>query len=344
MSVVLSIIAAIVVFCLLILSHELGHFSMAKLVGIYVYDFSLGMGPKLLAFKGKETQYTLRLFPIGGHCLMMGEDEASDDERAFNKKKVWQRILVIVGGPAMNFVAAALIFICLFMVAGFPFASSEIGEVLEGKAAEQAGILSGDVIVEINGQAIKTWNDILPTVEADLLNITLDRNGEIISYLVQPNYDEESGRWMIGILASENPVYIRLNIFKAIGWGCKETFLFTKALILGLTGMATGSVQVTKDDVGGPVMIISMIVQFANSGLYQLLLFAAFLCMNLAVINLLPIPALDGSRIIFLLVEGLRGKPIKPEREGMVHFVGLMLLFALMIFLTYNDILRLINK
>ena len=341
----MGILAAIVVFCLLILSHELGHFSMAKLVGIYVYDFSLGMGPKLLAIKGKETQYTLRLFPIGGHCLMMGEDEKSDDPRSFNKKKVWQRILVIVGGPVMNFIAAILIFIGLFVVTGAPYGSNEVGLLIEGGPAEVAGILPGDLIVEINGQPVKTWNDISPAVGPQPLDIVVERNGEAIALVAQPFYSEESegGRWLIGIQPTGKAVYVRLGFFAAIGLGFEDTYLFTKGLILGLAGMVSGKVQVTSDDVGGPVRIFSMISEAARYGLYQLLLFAAFLCVNLGVINLLPIPALDGSRIIFLLVEGLRGKPLNPEREGMVHFVGLMLLFALMIVLTYNDIARLIS-
>ncbi|MCL1976440.1 MAG: site-2 protease family protein [Firmicutes bacterium] len=336
----MSILAAILVFCLLILSHELGHFSMAKLVGIYVYDFSLGMGPKLLAFKGKETQYTLRLFPIGGHCLMMGEDENSDDPRAFNKKKVWQRILVILGGPAMNFLAAVLIFVVLFMMLGATSGASEVGSLVEGQAAEAAGLLPGDIIIEINEQPIQAWAEIGPAVTlheaGEPIQVVVQRKSENIALTIQPYYEEESGRWLIGIL----PAVVRQNFFTAIGLGFKQSYIFTRDLLVALGGIISGK---EKPDVAGPVGVVSIISEATSYGFQSLLFITAILCVNLAVINLLPIPALDGSRIVFLLVEGLRGKPIKPEREGIVHFIGLMLLFALMIIITFKDIVRLIS-
>ena len=335
----MTILAAILVFCLLILSHEFGHFIMAKLNGIYVYDFSLGMGPKLLAFKRKETQYTLRLFPIGGHC-MMGEDEESDDPRSFNKKKVWQRITVIAGGPVMNFITAMLIFIILFMLMGTTSTTSEVGSLIEGQAAEEAGVLPGDIIIEINGQPVRAWADIGPAVaqhnQSETANIVLERQGQVIDLTIRPYLDEENGRWLLGIY----PALERQNLFTAIGLGVKQSFLFTKELLSALVGMIAGRVEA---DVTGPVGVVSIISEATSYGLQSLLLITAILCVNLAVFNLLPIPALDGSRIVFLLVEGLRGKPLNPQREGMVHFVGLMLLMGLIIVITFKDIMRLIG-
>lgn len=336
----MTIIAAILVFCLLILSHEFGHFSMAKLVGVYVYDFSLGMGPKLLAFKRKETQYTLRLFPIGGHCLMMGEDEDNDDPHAFNKKKVWQRMLVIAGGPAMNFICAVIIFIIIFMMMGTASSTNEVGDVIAGQAAEAAGVLPGDVIIEINGQPVTAWVDISPAVATgeagQAMNVVVQRGSETVTLSMQPYVEAESGRRLIGIY----PAVEKQNLFTAIGLGVKQSYLFTKELILALVGIITGRVAA---DVAGPVGVVNIIGQATSYGLQSLLMIAAILSVNLAVVNLLPIPALDGARLVFLAVEGLRGKPLNREREGMVHFIGLMLLFALMIVITFKDIMRLME-
>jgi regulator of sigma E protease len=333
----MTILAAILVFCLLILSHEFGHFIMARLNGVYVYDFSLGMGPKIFSIKGKETQYTLRLFPIGGHCMMMGEDEDSSDERSFGKKKVWQRILVILGGPAMNFITAMIIFIILFMMMGTMSGASEVGALIEGQAAEAAGLLPGDLIIEIDGQPVRAWADIGPAVAGESIEVVVQRQGQHIALTVQPYFEEESGRWLLGIY----PAVVRQNFFTAIGLGVKQSFLFTKELLSALIGMIGGTVE---PEVTGPVGVVDIIGQATRYGIQSLLLITAILCVNLAVINLLPIPALDGSRVVFLLVEWIRGRPLKPEREGMVHFIGLMLLFALMIVITFKDIIRLIGE
>ncbi|MCL2496343.1 MAG: RIP metalloprotease RseP [Clostridiales bacterium] len=336
----MTIIAAIAVFCLMILSHEFGHFSMAKLTGIYVYDFSLGMGPKLLSFKRKETQYTLRLFPIGGHCQMMGEDEVSNDPRSFNQKKVWQRMLVIVGGPVMNFLTAMLLFIIIFMMLGTTSGSSVVGDVIAGQAAEAAGVLPGDIIVEINGLAVNEWSDISPAVASreagQAVDVVLQREGDQIALSMQPYFEVESGRWLVGIY----PAIEKQNLFTAIKLGVWQSVIFTKTLIMALVGMIAGSVA---PDVSGPVGVVSIIGEASSYGLQSLLMIAAILSVNLAVVNLLPIPALDGARLVFLAVEGLRGKPFNREREGMVHFAGFMLLIALMIVLTFNDIARLIK-
>jgi len=335
----LTIIAAIAVFCLLILSHELGHFIVAKACHVYVEDFSLGMGPKLIRWQGKETQYTLRLLPVGGWCKMRGEDEDSDDQRAFCRRPVWQRIAVVAAGPVMNFIFAILLFIIIFMMIGTTSNENLVGSTLPGKPAEAAGLLPGDRILSINGIAIDQWSDISSTVNqqepGQALNVVIDRNGRQLNMIIQPYYDSDSSSWVIGI----HPEQLRQNIFTAIGLGVRQSIYFVRELLVAIVQMISGRVPV---EVAGPVGIVTIIGDATRYGIQSLLLLTAYLSLNLGLINLFPLPALDGSRIVFLAVEGLRGKPIDRQKEGMVHFVGLILLLGLMAFITFNDIVRLL--
>jgi len=336
----LTAVAAILIFCLLIISHEFGHFIVAKICGVYVYDFSLGMGPKLFSWKGKETQYTLRLLPIGGWVKMMGEDENSDDPRSFIQKKISQRIAIIAAGPIMNFLTAILLFVIIFMMIG-TYSTENIAEPMDGKPAQLAGMQDGDRIVEINGYKVDQWSDIITAInktDADgkVVNAVVERDGKQIAMAIQPTYDQQSGNWQIGVM----PPVVRQNFFVAVKNGIVQTYVFTKLIIVSLVQMATGKIAA---DVAGPVGIVNIIGQATSYGIQSLLLLTAMLCVNLGIINLLPLPALDGCRIVFLAVEGIRGKPINREREGLVHFIGLMVLFGLMIIITYKDILRLIT-
>ena len=337
----LTAIAAIVVFCLLILSHELGHFIAAKACGVYVEDFSLGMGPKLLKWQGKETQYTLRLLPIGGWCKMTGEDEESDNPRAFCRKKVWQRMLIIGGGPLMNFIFAILLFVILFMLLGSYSTENVVGMPTEGSPAETAGIESGDYVLQINDVPISNWNEIGNTInqqaEGEDLIFLIERDGEQLSVIVSPYYDESSDSWMVGLL----PQKTRQNFFTAIGLGIGQSISFTKELLVAIVDMIKGTMTV---DVAGPVGIITIIGDATSYGFRSLLLLTAYLSINLAIVNLLPLPALDGSRLVFLAVEGIRRRPINPNWEGRIHFIGLMLLFGLMIILTYSDLVRIFSS
>lgn len=341
----MTIISAIAVFCLLILSHELGHFLAARACGVLVDDFSLGMGPKLVKWQGRETQYTLRLLPIGGWCKMVGEDEDNENPRAFCNKKVSQRILVIAAGPLMNFIMAILIFIVYYMMLGAYSPESLVGSPLADSPAQAAGLRADDRIVAIDQTEITTWNQISTTINARvaaageqpiILELAVEREGELLSIPVAPYYDAEAGRWLVGI----QPATVRQNVFTAIELGIKSSYYFTRELIMALVGMFSGTTPV---EVAGPVGIVDIIGDATDTGLRSLLLLTGLLSINLGLINLFPLPALDGSRIVFLAIEGLRGRPFNREREGMVHFIGLMLLMGLMLLITYQDIMRLIS-
>ncbi|MBQ1501821.1 MAG: RIP metalloprotease RseP [Firmicutes bacterium] len=336
---VLTIISVILVFCVLILSHEFGHFLAARACGVFVEDFSLGMGPKLAQIHGKETTYTLRPFPIGGWCKMRGEDEDSDDPRAFNNKKTWQRMIIIAAGPIMNFVLAFLLFIIVFMMIGTVSSENVVGSVLEDTPAAEV-LQAGDEIVDINGTAISQWTDIGPAVnqteQGGELAVTVIRDGKTLTLAISPYYNEQSGSWQLGI----SPEQTHQNFFTAIKLGCVQSVDFAVLLVKTIFQMITGQVEA---DLAGPVGIVTVISEASGYGLQYLLMLTAYLSINLGLINLFPLPALDGSRLVFLLVEAIRRKPVPREKEGMVHFIGLILLFGLMIVITYHDIVRLVT-
>lgn len=337
----MTIILAILVFCILIISHEFGHFIMAKLCGIYVYDFNLGMGPKLFSFKGKETEYTIRLLPIGGSVRMMGEDEESEDPRSFGKKKVWQRMAVVFAGPFMNLVCAVVIFVIVYTGIGVASNSNIIGSLIEGKPAELAGLQPGDAVIEINDQPVQNWNEMVLTLDAQTdgqeVVVTVLRDGEELEFVLQPYWEESSGRWLMGVMQSTQ----RLGIFEAIGMGAKQCYQLAVLILQTFGQMITGQIEA---ELSGPVGIVSAVGDAAAVGTQTFLIFVAFLCVNLGVVNLLPLPALDGSRLVFLAIEGIRKKPVPAETEGKIHFIGFALLMCLILVVTYQDIVRLVTN
>lgn len=334
-----SVIYTIIILCVLIVTHELGHFLVAKLNGIYVQEFSLGMGPKLLQWGKKETKYSLRLFPIGGYVAMEGEDEESENPRAFCNKGVLARMSVVFAGPFMNFVFAIIFFAVAFMYFGTPSPYAVIGEVSEGSPAASAGLMTGDVVQSVDGKSVETWEDMTACIQAaadKTLSLQLERGSEVITTEVTPQYNEENQRYLIGVTQNIE----KANLWQSIKLGCKQTYEFTTLLIVSLYKMLTGQMAV---DVAGPVGMVSIVGDYAQNALMYLFMLAGMLSVNLGIINLIPFPGLDGSRLVFLGIEGVRGKPVPSDKEAMVHFVGLVLLMGLMVVITVNDIGRLMG-
>ncbi len=335
-----TILLAILIFGLIIIVHELGHFMTAKATGIKVIEFSIGMGPVLWGKKIGETFYSLRILPIGGFNKMSGmEPGEEEDPRGFNKKSVLQRMVVISAGSIMNFLLAVLLFIIIFGFIGVPTNSNVVGDVLEGMPAEKAGIQVGDKIIGIDGKETKSWEDLTNAIHkksGETINIELQRNGKILSINVIPVKDKDSDVGLIGIIYSTE----KYGLFKSIGLGISKAFGILKLIVVGLVQMIAGEVEA---EVAGPVGIVQMIGQVATYGLSSLLSFAAILSVNLGLINILPIPALDGSRLVFLLIEGIRGKKLDIEKENFVHLIGFVLLIALLIIVTYQDLIRIFN-
>ncbi|SHE32256.1 regulator of sigma E protease [Tissierella praeacuta DSM 18095] len=329
----LTAISAVFVFLVVILVHEFGHFSVAKIVGIKVNEFSIGMGPKLFQKKKGETEYTLRALPIGGYVKMEGEDEASNDPRSFNKVSALSRIAVVAAGAIMNFVLAIVILTIVSYGIGMP--TNIIDNTVPGSPAEKSGLISGDIIININGVEINNWDTTVDSINKSDPNkemeIGIKRDNEIRKIMVKPI--TEKGKTIIGIV----PKYEK-SISSAIKGGFENTFMFLKLMFEFIGMIFKGKVGIKH--LSGPVGVIHEVGVQAKLGIYNLLYILGFISVNLGFFNLLPIPALDGSRIVFLLVELVRGKPIDPEKEGFIHFVGFILLISLMLIVTYRDLIK----
>jgi regulator of sigma E protease len=339
-----NIIIALLVVAILALVHEWGHFVVARRIGVPVHEFAVGYGPALFSTRKNGVRYSLRVIPLGGYVKMAGEDPGDlEAENGFARRKPWEKIAVAAAGPLMNFVFAIAVFIVLFAVIGMPRAVEEpvIGDVLAGRPAAVAGLIAGDRILAVNGTPVTGWLEFtqaisaLPVGEEALLQ--LDRAGQVFAVTLVTEVNGDTGRAMIGV--TNQVVYEREGWLAAIRSGFIQTYSMTAALLTGLADMLGG--RVGADDLAGPVGIISMIGDTARAGWLSFLSFTAFLSINLGVLNLLPIPALDGSRIVFALIEGVRRKPIPLEKEAMIHWLGFLFLIGLILLVTYQDVTRL---
>ncbi|MDR5658228.1 RIP metalloprotease RseP [Serpentinicella sp. ANB-PHB4] len=327
-------IVAIIVFGLLVFIHELGHFGVAKWVGIKVHEFAIGMGPKIVNFKKGETTYSLRLLPLGGYVRMEGEDEKSNDQRSFNNKPVLHRIGVVIAGPIMNIILGVILFTVIFYnITGVP--TTTINDIAEDSPAHYVDVQPGDEIVSVNNKKISTWDNIVEEInmsQGETINVELLRDNEVITKRITPIISEDTNQYMIGIY----PVTNR-SVMLAIENSLKQTRMIITGIFDFFRGLIVRQENVL-DDVVGPVGIISLVSEASRAGWIYVTQLAGLISINLAIMNLLPIPALDGSRILFLIVEAFRGRPIDPEKEGMIHIIGFTLLILMMIMVTYKDI------
>lgn len=332
----MTIIYAIIIFCLLIFVHELGHFIVAKACGVKVNEFAIGMGPAIFKKQKGETLYAVRLFPIGGFCAMEGEDEDSEDDRAFNNKPAWQRALVLTAGSFMNLLTAVVLMIVIAFVVGQ--ATTTVNEVLDDSPAYRAGMMSGDRIVEVDGTAVDEWNDVITYIgesSRDTADIVVERDGAQQTLTAALEYDKESGRNKIGITPE-----MKHSVAGSVGSGMKNTWNMTVMMYKVIKQLFTGDVSVS--ELSGHVGIVYAVNQSAKAGVIYVVYLASLLSLNLAIMNMLPFPALDGGRLLFLLIRKITGKRITDAIEGKIHFIGIILLMVLMVYVTWNDIVKFI--
>ena len=332
------IIYALLGFSLLIIVHELGHFVMAKVNGIKVEEFAIGMGPKILSTQGKETKYSIGLFPIGGYVKMMGEEEEVQDERSFSSKSPLRRISVIIAGATMNFLFAIIIF--TVFLNKFGYSLPKVNSLIENMPAVEAGLQEGDKFLKVNGSRVFSADDLtigISLAKDNPINFLVERNGEKKEVTVTPKLTEENGRerYMIGFGFEriDNP-----GIVQSFKQSFKETLSVISQTYKSLKMMIMGEVNF-KTDVGGPVSIIRMSSEAAKNGIWNLMYFIAFISINLAVFNMLPFPALDGGWTVILLIELITRRKVPDKVVGAMNYVGIMLLFGLMIIVTIKDTL-----
>lgn len=345
MNIFLTTIAAILIFAVMILIHEAGHFVVAKLSGVRVNEFALGMGPKLFGKKWGETLYSVRLFPIGGYCALEGEDTASStDERSFSRKKPLVRFLILAAGAFMNLLLGYILIFSLTI--GTPsVVVPQVEEISIGSAAESAGLTPGDKIIRANGKRVHIIEDLSWTMsnnkETDKkLELLVENSGKERTVSMIP--DVENGKAVYGMkLMTEKP-----GFFSALRNSWHKTFFYSRVIVESFVDIIRGKVSLSQ--VSGPVGIVSeigtMVEQTRQTGwegFRNLLSLTILLTVNLGIFNLLPLPALDGGRILFVIVEMIRRKPIPVEKESLVHLIGFVLLILLSVLITFKDVFTL---
>lgn len=346
LNIVLTVIIAVILFALIIGIHEFGHFITAKLFGVRVNEFALGMGPKLLSKQGKETLYSLRLIPIGGYCAMEGEDESSEDERALNNKKWWKRAIIISAGAIMN-ILLGLVFMFIIQVQEPYYASTTIAYLVSDSTSMNAGIQVDDEIYSINGYRTFCATDMsfaLSTAKGGVLDVVVKRGGEKLEFN-DLQMDVVSYSDGVAVTTIDFKVYrVEKSVKTVITSTFSETLAFVRMIYASFAMLFTG--RAGFNELSGPVGMATAIGQVAEQGFAQsflaglnnIIYFMALITVNLGIFNILPIPALDGGRLFFIIVEAIRGKPINPEKEGIIHFIGFALLILLMIAVTVKDI------
>lgn len=349
----ITLILFLIVFGLVVVCHEFGHFLLAKANGIHVVEFSIGMGPKLISWGKKETRYVIRVLPIGGACMFEGEDglatkEGDDDEKkgTFPNANVWARISTVFAGPFFNFLLA--FFVALLMVQMIIIREPVIDSVAQGGAAEEAGLMPGDRIISLNGEKVYLFDEVHMFIQMSKgkeTTVVYERDGQRGSVTLTPRYSEEDDRYYFGI---SNNSFITVKGIAGFRYAWYEVRAGVKNTYKSLGMLLTG--QVSRKEVAGPVGIANKVGEIYEETkeswmdvLVNMMNITMLLSVNLGIMNILPLPALDGGRLVFLIVEVFRGKPVPPEKEGMVHFAGLIFFLALMVLVFVNDIVNLMG-
>jgi len=355
-----TIVSFIVVLGMLIFVHEFGHFIWAKLFGVKVLKFSLGFGPKLISKQLGETEYLVSAFPLGGYVKMFGESpgevaeekmSAADVRCSFSMRPVWQRFIIVAGGPFFNLVFAFLLFFFIVLAAGLPqpLETTTISGVGPDSPAAAAGLLPNDTIIAIDGQETNRWEDVsmlIKNSDGRQVILTIRRDGSTVEFPMQPRMEKTKNifgevvgeRYMVGIARSEEVTYEKVGFVAALEAGISQTWTWTYLTVMGLVKIIQKVVPAS--ELGGPILIAKIAGERMEAGWVNFLYFMAVLSVNLGILNLLPIPILDGGHLVYFTVEAILRKPLHPKIIEILQQVGLVLLVTLMIFVFYNDLMR----
>ena len=350
-----TIFATVIVLGVLIFFHELGHFLVAKYFRVGVLKFSLGFGPAIISKKVGETEYCISAIPLGGYVKLLGESSNEDVpedklEASFSNQPVGRRAAIVAAGPIANFLLAIVFFSFVFAVSGIPQLSTEIGAVTKDSPAEKAGLKPGDKVIAVNGQPVTEWEEMSKLIKKSggkSIQITIERGKELIQVSVVPEiskvkniFGEEIERPLIGVTAAQKVVVKKVNPVFALYYGVEQTWTLTKLFVLTVIKMIERVVPAKT--LGGPIFIAQLAGQQARQGIMNLIYFIGLISVNLAILNLLPVPVLDGGHLAFFAFEAITGKPVSMEKREIAQQVGLFLLIILMVFVFYNDISRIL--
>ncbi|NVL90996.1 MAG: RIP metalloprotease RseP [Desulfobacterales bacterium] len=350
-----NIISFVIVLGILIFVHEFGHFLLAKLMGVGVEKFSLGFGPRIVGKKIGMTEYMISAIPLGGYVKMVGEepDKEIDDSLiplSFSHKGLFKRSLIVLAGPVFNLLLSVVIFFVFFQISGMPIIKPEVGEIQQGMPAYEAGICPGDFIVSIDGKQVTQWDEMSALIKQSggrTLHVEILREKSTVLVKMAPRlvssqnlFGERVDKYAIGITASGAFTIKRLNFFQSAAQGMLQTWRIAKLTVLAIGKIITGAISAKT--LGGPIMIAQLAGQQAKAGITNLIFFIALLSVNLGIINLLPIPVLDGGHLIFFLIEAVSRRPLNHKMREVAQQVGIFILILLMIFVFYNDIARIL--
>ncbi len=344
---IISILYFVIILGIIVFVHEFGHFFFAKLFGIYVYEFSIGMGPKIFSKKGRggETVYSIRAIPIGGYCSLAGEGNDEDKkipkDRLLQSKKVWQRFLVMFFGAGNNFLLALIVLFFLGLIIGSPSNSTVIPGVIENSPAALAGLQAGDKILKIDGSKTKTLDDVqlyltIAKGETELTVLRDDKEEIVIKVTPLEGEESEKAGYSYGMSFSKE---VEHGFIPAIKYSFSKFGSLVRQMVITFKSLFTGRVSVK--ELSGPVGIYTAVDKTRENGFSNLFYLLALLSLNVGFVNLIPFPAFDGGRILFLLIEKIKGKPVKAETENLIHNIGFFILLGLIIYVTINDIIRL---
>lgn len=337
MTIVLQILVTLIMLSVLVTVHELGHYTAGRLLGFTITEFAVGMGPRVCGFRKNGIAYNLRALPIGGMCQFYGEDDGVKDPRCFNAQKVWKRAIVIASGPIMNFVLAFILGIGMYMIWGtYDATQVEVLAVSEGGGAMAAGIEVGDRILTVNGEKVEgvsSLSALLDEAEGEAV-LEVRRGKETLTLYITPAYDEAEGRKMVGITIATPRV--PNDFFTAVKNSAVYCWDMTGLIFQSIGMLFSGEAGV--EDLSGVVGVTRVVGVAMSYGWDVVVGMAIMISVNLGIVNLLPIPALDGGRLLFIVIEWVRGKPVPPEKEGLIHGIGLILLMLLMIVLVVKDV------